>query len=183
MTATGLDVVIPRGEAEIAEIRRLYWEYREFLTALGPYDAEIVAAIYPTDKYAAVLDRLKDEHCPPRGVMRLALRDGAPVGCGMVQTWAPGTAEIKRVFVSGKARGAGVGLALMRALIADCRDLGFNRILMDTSKPLVAAQHLYERLGFQRRGPYQPVPDIAAGHLIFFEMVLEGPSAPRPDLI
>lgn len=170
--AAPVRIVTPQTTEDLAEVRRLCWEYRDFLVALGPYDAEIVAAIYPPDKYAAVLDGLEDEHRPPHGKMRLALRDDVPVGCGMVQTWAPGTAEIKRVYVSDAARGTGAGLALMQTLIADCRDLGFDRILMDTSKPLAAAQRLYDRLGFRRRGPYQPVPDIAADHLIYFEMQL-----------
>jgi hypothetical protein len=43
---------------------------------------------------------------------------------------------------------------------------------MDTSKPLEAAQRLYLSMGFKRRGPYQDVPPIAEGHMLYFEMDL-----------
>lgn len=169
---SNLRVISPDTEAEIAAVRALCWEYHGFLRALSPFDAEIVDMVYPAEKYAALLDRLTEAHAPPDGFMRLALRDGAPVGCGMVHRLSPADAEIKRVYVTDSARGTGTGHALMSSLIAGCRDLGFARILMDTSRPLRAAQRLYTAMGFHPRGPYQEVPSIAEGHLLFFEMRL-----------
>ncbi|MDA7430319.1 GNAT family N-acetyltransferase [Primorskyibacter aestuariivivens] len=167
-----LRIITPDTEADIAAVRTLCWEYHGFLRALSPFDAEIVDMFYPAKKYAALMERLAEEHAPPDGFMSLALRDGEPVGCGMVHRLSPEDAEIKRVYVNEDARGTGAGFALMSALIEGCRDLGFARILMDTSKPLTAAQRLYTTMGFRPRGPYQEVPPIAEGHLLFFEMRL-----------
>ena len=105
--------------------------------------------------------------------MRLVLKGGAPVGCGTVQTLAPGDAEIKRVWIAPEAQGAGAGRRLMERLIGDCRELGFRRILMDTGRALTAAQALYDRLGFRRRGPYQEMPEEIARLLVFYEMPLD----------
>jgi GNAT superfamily N-acetyltransferase len=76
------------------------------------------------------------------------------------------------VFVRDEARGIGAGRALIQALIDQCREDGFERILMDTGTPLKAAQNLYLSMGFRLRGPYQKMPDIAKDRAIFFEMDL-----------
>ncbi|MFD3189697.1 GNAT family N-acetyltransferase [Sedimentitalea sp. HM32M-2] len=166
------EIVDAQTPEHLAAVRHLCWEYRDFLRGLGPLDAQIVDLFYPKDKYARLMDRLAAEHAPPGGAIRLAMQEGVPVGCGMFHTLAPGTAEIKRVYVTQAARGTGAGRALMQALIAQCRRVGFARILMDTSKPLTAAQALYVDLGFRPRGPYQPVPEPARDRLLFFEMAL-----------
>ncbi|MBF9032013.1 GNAT family N-acetyltransferase [Rhodobacterales bacterium HKCCE3408] len=167
-----LRFIAPETPDDLAAFRRLNWEYRDLLLSLPPEDAAVVTLAYPEAKYRAVLDAIETENRPPRGMMRLVMKDGAPVGCGTVQTFEPGTAEIKRVYIAEAARGTGAGRALMERLIADCRDLGFRRIVMDTGRVLTTAQALYDRLGFVRRGPYQDVPEIAEGRLVFYEMDL-----------
>ncbi|MDU8912733.1 GNAT family N-acetyltransferase [Aestuariicoccus sp. MJ-SS9] len=171
MTA-GLDIREARTPEDFDAVRDLCWDYRDFLLELGPKDAAIVRHFYPRDGYAKVMARLETDHAPPSGSVKLARLDGAAVGCGMLHRLEPGTAEIKRVYVRDAARGRGAGRALMQALIAQCRDMGFRRILMDTGKPLTTATALYLSMGFRLRGPYQPVPDLAKDHLIFFQMDL-----------
>ena len=153
--------------------RHLNWAYRDLLLALPPAYSSIVRKVYTEEKYAAVLAAGEIDNRPPRGVMRLALLNGLPVGVGTVQTLAPGGAEIKRVYIAPEAQGAGLGRAMMERLIADCRDLGFTRILMDTGKVMTTAQRLYEGLGFRRRGPYQEMPPEAEGRMVFYEMPLD----------
>lgn len=167
-----LQLVQPSTQTEFDLVRQLCWNYRDYLCALSPFDRQIVETFYPIPKYTRVLDQIETDHTPPNGDACLALRDGQPVGCGMYHQIFSDTAEIKRVFVTDAARGTGVGCAIMQALIASARDQGFNRIVMDTSKPLKAAQKLYLALGFHSRGPYQDVPEIAADHLLYFEMDL-----------
>jgi ribosomal protein S18 acetylase RimI-like enzyme len=168
-----LDIVEPRGAARMEAFRALSWDYRAFLARLPPPDDAAVLAAFPEEKFRAVLDAVEQANRPPRGMMRLVLKDGAAVGCGTVQTLAPGDAEIKRVWIAPEAQGAGAGRHLMERLIADCRDLGFRRILMDTGRALTAAQALYDRLGFRRRGPYQEMPEEIARLLVFYEMPLD----------
>jgi len=172
MRDKSVEIITPRDAADIDAVRQLCWDYRDYLLTLGPLDVEIVQTFYPLTKYAQVLERLETAHTAPNGAMRLALVDGLAVGCAMVQTTAAGDAEIKRVFVDASARGLGVGRALMLALITDCRELGFRRILMDTGKPLEAATKLYLDMGFRLRGPYQEMPAMTEGRLLFFEMDL-----------
>jgi GNAT superfamily N-acetyltransferase len=157
----------------MAAFRALNWEYRDFLLTLPPPGVDVVRAAYPDGKYRAVLDASEIENRPPRGMMRLALRDGTPVGCGTIQTLAPGDAEIKRVYIATAARGIGAGRRMMEQLVEDCRTLGFRRILMDTGEPLKTAAALYDDMGFRRRGPYQEMPPEAKGIMIYYEMTLD----------
>ena len=167
-----LEITDPKTPDQLDAVRRLCWEYLDFLRALSPFDAKIVDSVYPAEKYQSIVDNLEHEHAAPAGAIRLAWKDAQPVGCGMYHAFAPDTAEIKRVYVTDSARGTGAGYALMEALISQARNTGYKRILMDTSKPLVSAQKLYLSMGFKPRGPYQDVPDIADGHLLFFELDL-----------
>ncbi|MDG4648050.1 GNAT family N-acetyltransferase [Roseibacterium sp. SDUM158017] len=168
-----LRIVEPRGEAEMAAFRALNWDYRAFLLSLPAPDDAAVLAAYPEEKYRAVLDAAGTANRPPRGMMRLVLDGDRPVGCGTIQTFAPGDAEIKRVFIAPAARGKGAGRRLVEQLVADCRELSFRRILMDTGRGLTAAQALYDAMGFVRRGPYHDAPEDIARLLVFYEMALD----------
>lgn len=167
-----LEIKTPETVEETDHVRQMCWEYRDFLMSLGPEDVRIVTTFYPKDRYAALMAALEREHAAPAGGLKLALKDGAPVGCGMFHTVLPGAAEIKRVYVRDSARGLGAGRALMQALMDDCRARGFERIVMDTGRVQVAAQQLYLSLGFRLRGPYQEIPPETLDRLVFFEMTL-----------
>lgn len=167
-----LDIVTPNTPEQFDAVRDLCWQYRDFLMTVSPESRVIAETFYPEDKYAAVMAALETDHVPPRGGLRLALKNGQPVGCGMYHALEPGVAEIKRVYLTEDARGIGAGHALMTALIGQCRAEGYRLIRMDTGKPLTAAQALYDAMGFERRGPYYEVPPIADGFLCFFEMAL-----------
>lgn len=169
----GLTIIEPTSGAEMAAFRRLSWAYRDLLLALPPPDVALVRRAYPEEKYRAVLAAADTENRPPCGMMRLALRNGEPVGCGTIQSLGSGDAEIKRVYVMDAARGLGLGRRLMERLVEDCRALGFRRILMDTGRLHDAAIALYDAMGFRRRGPYQVMPPEADGVMIYFEMPLD----------
>lgn len=172
-----LSIIEPQTPEQFDAVRRLCWDYHSFLLTLDSRSREIVQAFYPHKKYAEVLAAIETEHVRPRGGTRLAVLDGQAVGCGMFQTIGPGIAEIKRVFVTDAARGTGAGRALMLSIIDQCREDGFETIRMDTGKPLEAATRLYLALGFKLRDAYYDVPEIAQGHLLFFEMPLRSEPA------
>lgn len=157
---------------QFESVRRLCWEYRDHLLNLDPENARIIRTFYPHDAYASLMANLTRDNAPPHGSIKLALRDGEPVGCGMSHRLEPGVAEIKRVYVTDAARGTGAGRAIMTALVDQCRADGFELIRMDTGKPLKAAARLYLSLGFVLRSPYYDVPEEVDGLLLFFEMRL-----------
>jgi ribosomal protein S18 acetylase RimI-like enzyme len=66
-------------------------------------------------------------------------------------------ARIESVVVDGPARGRGVGEALCRAAIERARSAGVALVDLESSPEREAANRLYLRLGFERRGsnPYR----------------------------
>jgi GNAT superfamily N-acetyltransferase len=94
------------------------------------------------------------EVAPGRGVFLIAARAEEAVGCGALRRIAPGTGEIRRMYVSPAARGAGVGRAVLEALEAEARGLGLARLLLETGVRQPEAVALYARAGFSRTGPF-----------------------------
>ncbi len=154
--------------AELAAVRSLCWAYRAELMAVSETERRITETFYPEPKYQLLMDSLADLHVAPQGLILLALDGDDPVACGMLHD-LNGAAEIKRVYVSPDARGRGIAGMLCGQLEDHARAQGFQRLVLDTSCNLHGAQRLYERLGFDRCGAYQPIPDDVLPHLVFFE--------------
>jgi GNAT superfamily N-acetyltransferase len=97
-----------------------------------------------------------DEVSPPVGVFLVARVDGDAVGCGALRP-LPGRAgygEVKRMYVSPAARGAGVGRALLAALEARGPELGFRVLRLETGDAQPEAVTLYESAGWIRIASY-----------------------------
>src|SRR4051812_41416379 len=83
--------------------------------------------------------------------------DGRPVCCGGLRPLAEdGVAEIKRMFVSGAARGRGFGRVLLGELERRAAAHGCTRVRLFTTEVLVEARALYESAGYRAVGT---VPD------------------------
>jgi ribosomal protein S18 acetylase RimI-like enzyme len=68
----------------------------------------------------------------------------------------PHRADVAKLLVHRRARGAGIGRRLMEAVEAAAREQGRRVLVLDTANS--TAERLYERLGWQRVGV---VPDYA----------------------
>ncbi len=78
----------------------------------------------------------------------VAYIDGRPVACGAVRLNEPGVAEIKRMYVAPEARGRGVGRLVLDELEAVARQLGVQRLVLETGPRQPEALALYRRAGF-----------------------------------
>jgi GNAT superfamily N-acetyltransferase len=78
----------------------------------------------------------------------VAYEDGRPVGCGGLRPLAPGVGEIKRMFVTARARGRGHGRALLRELERLAAASGQRRLRLLTNEVLGEALALYESEGY-----------------------------------
>ncbi len=98
-------------------------------------------------------------YSPPGGAFLIAYHGDAPAGGGGVRRLEPGVCEMKRLFVYERFRGWGVGRALCTALIREAKELGYDKMRLDTLGRMKTAARLYEGLGFKEIEPYRFNPD------------------------
>jgi DNA-binding MarR family transcriptional regulator/GNAT superfamily N-acetyltransferase len=98
------------------------------------------------------------EMAPPTGVFVLARLDGEAIGCGGLKRIDEAAGEIKRVWTAPKARGMGVARRMLRMLEAAARDMGLNRLRLDTNRALKEAYALYRKEGFREIARFNDNP-------------------------
>ncbi|MGP3971587.1 GNAT family N-acetyltransferase [Streptomyces sp. 6N223] len=117
---------------------------------------------------------------PPAGVLLLARdQDGdgdRPAGCGALRPFAPGTAELRHLWIAPGARGLGLGRRLLAALEAEAAARGHHTVLLNTHRALTEAIALYRAAGYAGIPAYSDDPH---GQLCF-EKRLRGPR-PEPE--
>jgi GNAT superfamily N-acetyltransferase len=143
--------------------------------AMGPIDFALARALF--EEYAAWLNvdlcfqgfaqelaSLPGDYAPPRGMLLLAGLPDAAVGCialrPLVSAGADpvATAEVKRLYVRPEARGTGLGMRLVRAVIAGAREIGYRELKLDTLERMAEARALYAKIGFSECPPYYHNP-------------------------
>ena len=69
---------------------------------------------------------------------------------------------MKRMYVRPPFRGQKLGEALLTALVAEARAIGYSELIADTIPgAMPTALAMYERLGFERIAPYSNETTIA----------------------
>lgn len=141
--------------------QRVRADHPDAVALLEAYFHELEARLGSFDPARSV-SAAPEEMTPPHGAFLVLYEGNASVACGGVKTFAPGVAEIKRMFVSEAARGRGHGRRLLAALEGESRSLGHRRIVLDTAAPLNEATALYLSAGYQRIEPYNDNPYAAS---------------------
>ena len=81
---------------------------------------------------------------------------GEPVGCGGLRVLEPGVGEIKRMFVSARARGTGLGRRLLGELERRAAQAGMTRVRLLTTAMLTESRALYAAEGYREIGRTEP---------------------------
>jgi GNAT superfamily N-acetyltransferase len=144
-------LVQARHPEEIAAAATLFREYADWLGIdLSFQDFESELATLP------------GEYAPPGGELLLACsHEGDALGCvGIRPLDGAAVCEMKRLYVRPAARGAGVGRALVEAILKSAEELGYAEMKLDTLPWLDAATTLYRQFGFTEIAAYynNPVP-------------------------
>lgn len=94
----------------------------------------------------------------PTGRMLIARLFGEPVGCGGIRTLESGVGEIKRMWLSPRVRGLGLGRRLLAELERTAAALKLRTIRLDTNGSLAEAIRLYHASGYRAIPRYNDNP-------------------------
>jgi GNAT superfamily N-acetyltransferase len=142
--------IVPAGSAaDLDAVKRLFTAYASALgidLSYQGFEAELAAL---PGKYAA-----------PSGALLIARgMNGDPLGCVGFRPIAPdGCCEMKRLYVSPRGRGLGLGKALIDAVVAEALRIGYREMRLDTLPTMSEAISLYRKAGFLPIAPYYETP-------------------------
>jgi putative acetyltransferase len=148
--------------AQIAQVCELFLEYAQslgFSLCFQNFDQELAG--------------LPGDYAPPEGRLLLVEHEGQPAGCAALHTLEPGVCEMKRLYLRPQFRGKGLGRALAERIIAEARQIGYQRMRLDTVEPVMKdAVAMYRKLGFTEIAPYRTNPIAGA---MYMELELRRP--------
>jgi len=138
--------------AQIAQARELFLEYAQslgFSLCFQNFDKELAA--------------LPGDYAPPAGRLLLADYDGQLAGCVALHPLEPGICEMKRLYLRPPFRGKSLGRALADRIITEARQIGYQRMRLDTVEPVMKdAVAMYRKIGFTEIPPYCKNPIAGA---------------------
>jgi ribosomal protein S18 acetylase RimI-like enzyme len=118
-------------------------------------------------------------------VVLLARVGPTPAGSAMYSTLRqrePGDCALFGMWVDPGFRGAGVGRALVEAVVAQARAAGKRRVVLRVVSGNAAATELYERAGFSPTGRTVPYPHDDQVVEVEMELLVEPGSPPTPSV-
>lgn len=153
-----LKIEIAKSYQQIEAIRLLLSEYaqmRNHDSALGDYKRE--------------LENLPGKYATPKGALLIAYFNNQPAGCVAFQSFSESICEMKRMYVKPQFQGNKIGHQLIKELLIQAKKSGYHKMYLDTHPWMKAAQHLYQKFGFQEIERYNDNPTVG---IRFFELKL-----------
>ncbi|HVF79095.1 MAG TPA: GNAT family N-acetyltransferase [Solirubrobacteraceae bacterium] len=89
-----------------------------------------------------------DEMVAPDGAFLVGYEDECPIAIGGVRRLEAGVCEIKRMYVVPGARSRGAGRALLAELEQTARELGYERVRVDSGPAQQHSRRLFADAGY-----------------------------------
>lgn len=153
-----INLIIADSEGHFEDAKALFREYAASLTidlCFQGFDEE--------------LETVHHQYGPPMGALVLAYAGDRAVGCAGVRSKGGGIAELKRMYVQPEFRGHQLGRLLLERSISMARDLGYEKLRLDTLASMTGARRLYALFGFETIPAYYTNPHADT---IYMEKVL-----------
>lgn len=99
-------------------------------------------------------DVAAEEFDAPVGAFVVIMHEGVTVAGGGIKTYAPGTAEVKRMWTNPEYRRQGHASTVLHALEEIAVELGYLRVRLETGYAQPEAIALYRGLGYTDIGNY-----------------------------
>lgn len=147
-------LTIVSGYDRAGEILGLFSEYMDMLLDNDPG----FASYLKIQNYDAEIRDLTQKYGLPDGRLYLALWNDEPAGCIALRRLDEKRCEMKRLYVRPEFRGKGIARQLVRRIIADANEIGYDAMLLDTLPFLQNAIRMYRALGFHDIPCYNDSP-------------------------
>ncbi|MEW6055025.1 MAG: GNAT family N-acetyltransferase [Bdellovibrionota bacterium] len=95
------------------------------------------------------LEDLEEFYFSHRGYFEVLELGGKIIGTFGLNHLSDQTCELRKMYLSDKHRGKGLGKTLLTRAIEKARDLGFAKIQLETASALKEAIELYKKFGFK----------------------------------
>jgi ribosomal protein S18 acetylase RimI-like enzyme len=151
--------IVTAASAELFE--RAHLLFREYADSLG-------VDLY-FQSFDEELANLETIYSPPAGALLLAFCDEQIAGCVGVRQFEAAICEMKRLYVKPEFQNRKIGRLLAVTVIERAREIGYEKMRLDTLPLMTQAQNLYRSLGFREITRYRYNPDSNA---IFMELDL-----------
>lgn len=119
---------------------------------LAPPGMEAAFDAYVRRSLREEIDCLADYYAERSGTFMVAVAGERIGGMYGLETVAPGTAELRRMYVDPDCRGQGLGRALLASAEAEALRMGFDQLVLSTSELQPAALALYRSSGYAETG-------------------------------
>jgi putative acetyltransferase len=118
---------------------------------LQELDDDLNSVSYPAEsRHAFTVERLLRDNV----AFFVSRTNSEPIACGGIKLFGREYGEIKRMYVRPLFRGRGFGKSMLKHLEEHARQNGVDLLRLETGIHQTDAIRLYERFGFQRRGPF-----------------------------
>jgi GNAT superfamily N-acetyltransferase len=164
-------IIIANQDQHAQPIRELFWEYLQWANAKVQENFQVrfdIAAMLEED-----MDTL-DKFMPPKGRLLLGYFENEPMGIACLKALTDRIGEVKRMYVCPEARKRGLGRAFLHRLMEEARQIGYERIRLDSARFMTEAHQLYRSTGFREIEAYEgsEIPKEFQNHWIFMEREL-----------
>ena len=149
-----IKIINAHGEVHCQKARELFLQYADSLE----FDLEFQG-------FSQELATLPGPYAPPKGCILLAEDSRQFVGCVALRLLKGSVCEMKRLYVKSVHRGRGIGRMLACSVIDRAREIGYEKMRLDTIATMKEAKTLYYSLEFRNISAYRHNPIDEASYL------------------
>lgn len=136
------------------EIKELFSMYTDMLVEGDPEFKKFLEI----QRYDDELENPEEKYGMPEGRLYLAYMEDKIAGCIGLRKLDDKRCELKRLYVKEEFRGRHIAKQLVGVIIDDARQIGYEKLLLDTLPFLTTALKMYEELGFYETERYNDSP-------------------------
>lgn len=111
----------------------------------------------PLENYVGFLltdDQIK-KYLPPNGYSFIAKKENKTIGMGSLCKLDSRIGEIKRIYVNPNYQGKKIGKKLFERTLSKAKEIGFEKLRLETIQFMDTATHMYESYGFKEIDQYE----------------------------